>query len=89
MKFILYTRENPPCPHCNSAKQLLESNKMEYHSNVIGKDLDIQEFLDTFPGQKSVPLIFVVIDGQQSRIGGYTELKAFIDKINTTKGLSL
>lgn len=89
MKFILYTREVPPCPNCNSAKQLLSSNGMEYYTNVIGKDMDMQEFMETFPEQKSIPLIFVDIDGQTSRIGGYTELKAFVDKINATKGLSL
>lgn len=88
-KFFIYSRSNPPCPYCEGAK-LLASTEMLYFNVIdIGKDIQVDEFTEMFPNQKTVPLIIVEEDGLRSQIGGYTEFKKYIESQNLTEGLTL
>jgi glutaredoxin 3 len=67
----------PQCPVCDQARAALESRGLDYSYTEIDvgqrtskPTIARQEFLDKFPGVRSVPQI--VIDGQH--IGGYPEL---------------
>lgn len=65
---LIYSKAD--CPYCVRAKTLLNAKGIMFTETVIGRDVLREDFMEMFPDQKSVPLIF--IDG--NRIGGYTEL---------------
>lgn len=84
--FTIYSK--PTCPQCEQAKNLLVANELPF--TVV--DIDVgqpkvdgqtyigrEEFLSTFPGQRSVPL--VLQDGV--RIGGFKELRDFLSTVTT------
>jgi glutaredoxin len=88
MKFYLYGRTNPPCPFCKNAKQLLDSKGSDYVYIDIGKDIQLSEFSEMFPDQRTVPLIIVEKDGEREKVGGFTELDQYF-KNQVLEGLSL
>lgn len=74
MKVLVYGKED--CTWCVSAKNLLDSKKIEYSYqdiNVPGFS-KIELMSKIAPGAKTVPV--VMIDG--SFIGGYTELQKYL-----------
>ena len=73
MDALIYTKDN--CPYCDWAKQLLQKKNVNYTENKIGSGIMREEFIQLFPNQKTVPLIFV--DG--NKIGGYAELQEFFN----------
>lgn len=73
MKALIYTK--PACPYCDYAKTLMMNRRVDYTESVIGKDVLREEFMEMFPDQRTVPLIF--IDGE--KIGGYNELKEYLN----------
>lgn len=72
--YIIYSR--PHCTFCDQAKSLIESKGHTYQEVIIGENITKEEFLEMFPGQRTVPV--VILDGQN--IGGYTELTEQINK---------
>lgn len=69
----LYTKLN--CSYCDSAKLLLNSKNIPFKECVIGTGILTEDFKAMFPNVTTAPL--VIIDG--NKIGGYTELKEYID----------
>lgn len=65
---VIYTKPN--CPYCDKAKYLLNMRGVSYTENVIGENVLREEFMEMYPDQRTVPLIF--IDGE--KIGGYNQL---------------
>ncbi len=63
------------CPTCESTKNLLRTNNVEYVEYLIGYDIMREDVLSKFPGVKNAPII--VING--CKLGGYPELKNIID----------
>lgn len=59
------------CPFCDSAKELLKDKGYEYTEIKIGRNITREDFLEKFPGVRTVPQI--LING--IRIGGYDDLK--------------
>jgi len=88
-KFFIYSRSNPPCPYCEGAKMLAGTKGVSHHIIDIGKDIQMDEFTEMFPDQRTVPLILVEEDGLRSQIGGYTEFKKYLDTQDITEGLTL
>jgi glutaredoxin 3 len=82
--FIVYSKGDQ-CKYCVMAKQLLAAKNLPYHEEVIGIHILKETFLDIFPDAKTVPV--VVLDGQ--RIGGYTELKKFLETYEPDQELLL
>lgn len=65
----------PSCAQCNMAKALLKSRGIEYEEKLIGSNgLTADDLRAVAPSARSVPQIFV----DNSLLGGYTELKAFL-----------
>lgn len=84
MNIVIFTRHEPPCPYCEGAKLLMSERGISYVETVIGQDMTLEEFTETYPDQRTVPLIFV--DGQ--KIGGYQEFKQLLDQ-QSLQGMSL
>lgn len=84
MKLIMYTRETPPCAYCEGAKLFANEHAYEYHTIVIGRDITLEEYMDMYPGERSIPLIFMeTATGDRVKIGGYMELKEWHNKWET------
>ena len=66
----------PNCNWCVKAKELLDSKGINYSYSIVGEDIGINEITDMFPGVRTVPI--VAIDGK--RIGGYEELKVYLEE---------
>ena len=66
---IVYSKPN--CPHCVSAKRMLDNLKIEYSERVLGADLSREDLLSLFPNARTMPQI--VLHGEH--IGGYAELQ--------------
>jgi glutaredoxin len=58
------------CYWCGRAKAFLEDKKLPFEYFRIGEHLNRDEFLEKFPGAKTVPQI--IVDGKS--IGGYDNL---------------
>lgn len=72
MKIEVYSKDN--CPYCTMAKELLQNKGLQYEEHVVGSTISRNDFLEKFPGVKTVPQILV--NGQ--RIGGYDKLTEWV-----------
>jgi glutaredoxin 3 len=66
--YEIYTK--PSCSYCVAAKKLLESKGEQYIEIQVGKDIDVDQVKQKFPGVRSVPVI--VYNGEF--VGGYVNL---------------
>ena len=73
MKAIVWSKYQ--CPYCEQAKQLLAQRGIQYEERKIGDGYTREELLEAVPAARTVPQIF--LDG--NHIGGFTELKAYLD----------
>lgn len=85
MKITMYTRINPPCSYCEGAKLFLQDNGQVYEEIIIGKHIMMEEFVETHPDVRTIPL--VIIDGV--KVGGYAELKKHFEAKKALEGLSI
>ncbi len=76
----IYTKDN--CPACVNAKALLDNKAISYRQYKIGTDVSREWILETFPNQRTVPII---IDGSRI-IGGYDQLLAEVSDPNSHLG---
>lgn len=88
MKIHLYTRITPACSYCEGAKLFLQDNGYLYEETIIGKHITLEEFVETHPDKRTLPVVFI----DDEFVGGYIELKEYIKQkelSEQTKGLSL
>lgn len=71
---IVYSQ--PSCLWCNKAKELLDSKSAQYTEITVGEDISKEEFMDKFPGIRSLPLITHRnrYPPTEHIVGGYQEL---------------
>lgn len=69
MEILIYSKDD--CKFCEESKKFLDHKELPYTEYKIGEHLTREEFMDKFPGVRSVPCI--VIDGEY--IGGFNQLK--------------
>lgn len=75
MYAVIWSKDQ--CMFCEMAKDLLADHNIEYQERNISKGEWTREQLEeAAPGSKTVPQIF--LDGNY--IGGFTDLKAYIQK---------
>ena len=58
MEITFYGKEN--CPKCDNAKRVLAERNVSYVLNLIGKDIEREDFIVRYPQAKTVP--FFVVD---------------------------
>lgn len=81
----MYTRITPACSYCEGAKLYLQDRGYDYEEVIIGKHITMEEFVETHPDKRTLPVVFV--DGNY--VGGYTELKTQLETQETVKGLEI
>ena len=74
MKAVVWSKNN--CAYCTQAKQLLQAKSIEVTERNIDTTASIADLQQAVPGARTVPQIF--IDGVL--IGGFTELKTYLQK---------
>ena len=75
MKAILWSKYN--CPYCDQAKALLKQKGIQIEERKIGDGYSKEELMEAVPDARTVPQIFV----DEQLIGGFTELKKFLEKV--------
>ena len=71
---IIWSKYN--CPYCDQAKALLKDRRIPFEERKIGDGYTKEELLEAVPNARTVPQI--IINGVS--IGGFTELKKYIDE---------
>ena len=74
MKAIVWSKDN--CTFCDQAKALLEQRNIAYEERKIGSGYTREDLLAAVPTARAVPQIFV----NNNHIGGFTELKKYIEE---------
>lgn len=69
MKAIVWSKTN--CPYCVQAKNLLAQKGIEYEERIIGEGYTKEQLLESVPGARSVPQIFL----GDEYVGGFDKLK--------------
>lgn len=75
MKVIIWSKYH--CSFCDQAKSLLEKKKIKFEERKIGDGWTKEELLEAIPTARTVPQI--IIDDQL--IGGFTELKKYLEEV--------
>lgn len=76
----IFTKDN--CVYCTNAKTLLASRGVPFNEQKLGEDFTKEFLLEQFPSVRTFPVI--VIDG--FNIGGFNELKEYLDREDKNKG---
>ena len=71
---IIWSKYN--FPYCDQAKALLKDRRIPFEERKIGDGYTKEELLEALPNARTVPQI--IING--ASIGGFTELKKYIDE---------
>lgn len=75
MKVLIYTKDY--CIWCDRAKILLDSKKISYNEIDLSDDSERLKFYEKIGDNvKTVPQVFI----DDKRIGGFQELKVFLDE---------
>jgi glutaredoxin 3 len=74
MKAIVWSKDQ--CPYCDQAKALLKQQGVPFEERKIGDGYTREELLEAVPTARTVPQI--IINGKS--IGGFTELRKYIDE---------
>jgi|TARA_R110000824_G_scaffold149975_1_gene320400 glutaredoxin len=78
MKFRLYTKND--CPYCQAAISLLAENQKEFECYALDRQPKLlTEIKETYRWE-TVPIVVEITEGQEKFIGGYTDLKEYLNK---------
>ena len=80
--FIVYSKDN--CKYCDLAKKLLTDNNLGYSQIWLNKESERLEFYEKYTDEEegtlvnTMPQIFENDNGNNKRIGGYTDLVKYL-----------
>jgi len=80
--FIVYSKDN--CKYCDLAKKLLTDNNLGYSQVWLNKESERLEFYEKYTDEEegtlvnTMPQIFENDNGNNERIGGYTDLVKYL-----------
>lgn len=75
MKAIVWSKYH--CTFCEQAKALLNQKGIPFEERKIGDGYTKEELLEAVPTARTVPQIFI----NETLIGGYTELKQYLESV--------
>ena len=82
MKYIVYGKRD--CIYCTKAKELLTSMNYEFDYLTLDIDYTREELKELVPDAKTVPQIWLEVNGELIYIGGYMQLEeSFKDPVET------
>ena len=78
MKFRLYTKAD--CPYCHAAIALLAERQKEFECYGLVKQPELLNEIQSTYNWRTVPVVVEITAGQEKFIGGFTDLKEFLNK---------
>jgi len=78
MKFRIYTTSG--CPYCQMALQLLTERQKEFECYALDSRPQLLNEIKSTYNWGTVPIIVEITEGQEKFIGGFTDLKEYLDK---------
>ena len=66
----------PNCVFCDKAEMLCKMKSLEYKKYMLDVDYSNEDFVEKFPNARTFPQIII----DKKHIGGYFELKNWLDK---------
>jgi len=66
----------PDCVWCDRAKKLLETQGIAYEERLIGSGWTREQLLESVPGARSAPQIFL----NDQHVGGFKELERILQE---------
>ena len=78
MKFRLYTKAN--CPYCQMAVNLLSERQKEFECYALDRQPELLTEIQSTYKWNTVPVVVEITPGQEKFIGGFTDLKEYLDK---------
>ena len=78
MKFRLYTKSD--CPYCHMAIRLLAEHQKEFESYSMDQQPELLTEIKQTYRWETVPVVVEITAGQEKFIGGFTDLKEYLNK---------
>tara|TARA_Y100001951_G_C11221255_1_gene228909 strand:+ start:203 stop:460 length:258 start_codon:yes stop_codon:yes gene_type:complete len=78
MKFRLYTKNS--CPWCHAAVKLLAERQKEFECYAMDQQPELLNEIKSTYRWETVPVVVEITEGQEKFIGGFTDLKEYLDK---------
>jgi len=78
MKFRLYTKND--CPYCHAAVKLLAEHKKEFECYAMDQQPELLNEIKSTYRWETVPVVVEITEGQEKFIGGFTDLKEYLNK---------
>jgi len=78
MKFRLYTKSD--CPYCHAAVALLAEHQKEFEQYGLDRQPELLNEIQSTYNWRTVPVVVEITAGQEKFIGGFTDLKEYLNK---------
>ena len=78
MKFRLYTKTD--CPYCQMAVRLLAEHQKEFECYAMDNQPKLLNEIKSTYRWETVPLVVEITEGQEKFIGGFDDLKEYLNK---------
>ena len=78
MKFRIYTKKS--CPYCHMAIQLLSEHQKDFECYALDTQPKLLNEIKSTYRWETVPLVVEITEGKEKFIGGYTDLKEYLNK---------
>ena len=78
MKFRLYTKSD--CPFCHAAVALLAEQEKEFECYSLDKKPELLSEIKGTYNWRTVPIVVEITEGKEKFIGGFTDLKQYLNK---------
>jgi glutaredoxin len=77
VKFRIYTKAD--CPYCQMAVTLLAREQKQFECYALDKQPELLSEIKNTYRWETVPIVVEITEGQEKFIGGYTDLKEYLD----------
>ena len=75
--FLIYGASS--CPNCEAVKKLLNQKSKTFIYKSFGEDYELQELIDLGVNSRSIPQVFVMMEGNVLKhVGGLMEVVSFL-----------
>ena len=78
MKFRLYTKAD--CPYCQMAIRLLSEHQKEFECYALDNQPRLLNEIKNTYRWETVPVVVEITQGQEKFIGGFEDLKEYLNK---------
>ena len=78
MKFRLYTKNS--CPYCHAAVRLLAEHQKAFECYAMDQQPELLTEIKNTYRWETVPVVVEITEGREKFIGGFDDLKEYLEK---------